>query len=113
MDDRNDAIDVRVLVEKTRLLRCFRNEFCDGARTVHGRENADVIAGACLAIGATVTLKGSRVLGRGEAIILGRVAVILMVFAHAEIVDVHMVAGVDGCLCLPDDLSVSINVFAR
>ncbi len=113
MDDRNDAINVRVLVEKTGLLRCFRNEFCDRARAVHRGENANVVPGACLAIGAAVTLKGAGFVCGGQSGVLTCVTVILVVLTHTKIVNVHMFASVDVCLRLTDDLSVSINVFAR
>ncbi|MCY1534226.1 hypothetical protein D9M68_695890 [compost metagenome] len=117
--ERNDAIDIGILVEDAGAVDRLGHEFGDGGRAVHRSQNADIVAGAHLAIGAAIALEG-RALGDGHHVgrngALGKSVVVgqrAVGAAHATIVLVHPIAGHNGILGKADDLPEFDDRLAR
>ena len=112
MGDRNDAVDVRKLIEQAGFFRRFGDKLRHRAGAVHRGENAQIIARAVAAVGAPVAHESSVLVNRSEFGVLAGKAVVAAVLAHAEIVNMNMLAGRDRGFGLADDLTVADDVFA-
>jgi hypothetical protein len=90
MDDRHDAIDIFELVEPALFLHSLGDEAGDGARAVHGGENAEIVAGADRAVSPVIAHEVALFRRRGKRPDLGREFLRLGMTAHAEIVHVNV-----------------------
>jgi hypothetical protein len=109
VDDGDDAVDVGVVGEPRGLLGGFGDEARDGAGAVHRGEDAEVVARAHLSVGAVVAHEGPFLGRRGEGAAVLAEGVVLLVFAHAEVVGVDVVACGDVLGRRADDLAVAVD----
>ena len=116
---RDDAVDVGVVVQNAGALDLLGDEAGDGGRAVHAGQDADIVARAGLAVGAAKTLEGRLFLDRQDVLGtrgLGDLVVALesaVLRPHVAIVLVHPVAGGDRLAGEADDLAELPDRLAR
>ena len=104
--ERDDAVDVGILLQDAGACDGLGHEAGDGGRAVHAGEHADVVARAGLAVGAAVALEGGARLVRQQRLlarILGE-GVVALELGEGAVVAVHVVAGGDVLGGEADDL---------
>ena len=115
MGDRHHAVDIRELLQHAGALEMRGDHPAGGGRAVHRRQDADVVAGADLAIGAAEALEG-RALGlrqhRGR-LGVGAEGVVALEIAHGAVLDMDVLAGADRLGGEADDLVVAADRLAR
>jgi hypothetical protein len=92
MDDRHDTVDILELVEPALFLHSLGNEAGDGARAVHGGENAEIVAGADRAVSPVIAHEVTLFRRRGKRQDLGREFLRLGVATHTQIMDMNVLA---------------------
>ena len=107
MDQRNNPVNMGVILQNARPLYFLRHEARCGCRTIHRCQNTDIIPCADLAIGTPKPLK-CRLLGNRKNIFLFRIlceAVIALEIAHPDIMFMQPSAGHHRFAHKPDNLS--------
>ena len=107
VDERNDAVDIGVIVEQAALFRLTRDQSRHCRRAVHRGEDAEIIARPRLAIGAAVAFEGRLLLDRQHVHgprVLAEAVIALELVQHA-IMLMHPFAGRDVLGGEADDLA--------
>jgi hypothetical protein len=104
--ERDDAVDVGVVGEDAGAVDRLGHEAGDGSRAVHAGEDADVVAGAGLAVAAAEAFEGGPRLGRQQGLlarVLGK-RIVALELGERAVVRMHMRAGRDVLGGEADDL---------
>ena len=105
--ERDDAVDVGILLEDAGAGDGLGHEARDGGRAVHAGEHADVVARAGLAVGAAVAFEGGARLGRQQRLlarVLGE-GIVALELGERAVVGVDVGAGRDVLGGKADDLA--------
>ena len=105
--ERDDAVDVGILLEDAGAGDGLGHEAGDGGRAVHAGQHADVVARAGLAVGAAVALEGGAGLGRQQRLVLAVLGegVVALELGERAVVGVDVGAGRDVLGGEADDLA--------
>jgi hypothetical protein len=114
VSERHHTVDIREFVERARRAELLGNDPRNRGRTIHGGQNADVVAGGDPAIGAHDAFE-CRCLVRRERRGIAAVAAdraIRLTWNKSEVVGVHVLTGLDPAARRPDDLAELPNRLA-
>ena len=112
MHNRHDPVDIGKVVQPAGLFDPFRDEARDRAGAVHRGQNSNIVARAHPAIGAVVPQECTALCRGGQGAHFGRMGIVLLMRAHAQIVGMDMLARRDGPGRNTDDLAIADDVFA-
>ena len=95
MNERNRAVDFRIVVENSRSIDFFGDEFCDRGRAIHRRQNADIISCAGFSVRPEIAFECRAQLRRQDLVVLRALGKLIVAgeIAQPDIVLMHPIAG--------------------
>ena len=70
MDERNRAVDFRMIVENSGSVHFLGDEFCDRGRAIHRRQDADIVSRAGFSVGPQIAFECRTQLWRQNLVVL-------------------------------------------